>query len=390
MSTVKLAFVAGISGIIVLGGNIALHRSNSSAPGNGAPSPSASSATAAAMCSAANLPSGSIVTVAGSGLRGRAGDGGPATAAQVGQPAGLAFDAEGNLYISTTGFNLVRRVAPDGTISAMSWKLKASAPGVGGPDGAASFGYPLGLAFDATGALYVADPGDNRVLKVDLSGAVNNKVAGNWEPGSAGDGGPATSAQVEPASIAVGPRGDLYLDAGNRYRTVDATGTIRPFAGTGVTGYSGDGGSATEATFGDGAVGIAVRSAGNVYLGDPGNHRIRKVDTSGKILTVAGSGQAGYSGDNGPATQAQLGDVSALALDDAGNLYAADTANAVVRRIDSSGVITTVAGNGTSGFSGDCGPAVSAMLGEPLGIAVHSGALYIADLPNDRVRMVVP
>ena len=239
----------------------------------------------------------------------------------------------------------------------------------------------------------MADPGSlvaPYIWKVDPTGTVS-RIAGTGVFGSTGSNGPALSAEVEPSVIAVGPQGDLYFDDGNVFRAIDKSGTIRAFAGTSTAGFSGDGGPAVAAET-DLSTGSAVAAdlSGDVYLGDGGNYRIREVDPQGVITTVVGTGVAGYSGDNGPATAATVGGVGGLATDPSGNLFVADTGNNVVRKIDTSGVITTVAGTGHPGFSGDCGPAVSAELYQPTALAIHDGILYIVDSNKNRVRMLVP
>ena len=194
--------------------------------------------------------------------------------------------------------------------------------------------------------------------------------------------------------MSIGPDGSLYFDDSNNFRRIAPDGTISAFAGTGVAGYSGDGGPAVDATLGE-VNGAAVDAAGNVYLGDAGGHRIWKVDTSGIITTFAGTGQAGHAGDGGPATEATFDYPASLALDSAGDLFVSDWLNANVRVIGTDGVVRPVAGTvGLTGFAGDCGPASSAQMGgtssPTLGLAVHGGVLYLADPSNGRVRIVIP
>ena len=184
-------------------------------------------------------------------------------------------------------------------------------------------------------------------------GGTFTSIAGTGTLGSDGDGGPATEAGIQPSGIAIGPRGDLYFDDLNRYRTIDPGGIIHAFAGTGTPGFSGDGGPATKATFSTEIVGVAADAAGDVYLGDRTNFRVRKVDPAGIITTVAGSGREGYAGDGGPALDAALGTVHGVAVDDAGDLYLTDDYDSsTIRKVDTAGIITTVAGTGPAGLLG--------------------------------------
>jgi sugar lactone lactonase YvrE len=184
--------------------------------------------------------------------------------------------------------------------------------------------------------------------------------------------------------------GNLYfVDAGNhRVRKVSSAGVITTVAGNGVPGFSGDGGQAASAQLNN-PHGLAMDAVGNLYIADSYNHRIRKITTTGIISTVAGNGKQGYSGDGGPAASAQLFNPNAIAVDSSGNLYIADTWNHSIRKVTNAGIISAVAGNGVSGFSGDDGPAASAQLNAPYGITVDSaGNLYIAEYGNHRIRKV--
>jgi uncharacterized protein (TIGR03437 family) len=264
--------------------------------------------------------------------------------------------------------------------------------GDGGPATSAWLASPEGVAVDTAGNLYIADTGDNRIRKVFPSDGVIGTMAGNGTQGFSGDNGPANSAELYfPGGVAVDSAGNLYIADtwNNRIRKVSngvITGVITTIAGNGTRAFSGDNGPATSAQL-DGPVGIAVDSAGNLYVADTSNSRIRRV-SNGVITTVAGNGKAGYSGDNGPATSAGLNYPTGVAVDSAGNLYIADTSNSRIRKV-SNGVITTVAGSGTPGSSGDGGPATSADLLGPTGIAVDSaGSLYVADYADERIRKV--
>jgi uncharacterized protein (TIGR03437 family) len=282
-------------------------------------------------------PEYTIGTVAGNGISGFSGDDGPAISAQLGAETAVATDAAGNLYIADTLNQRIRRVTPSGTITT---------------------------------------------------------VAGNGTMSFSGDGGPATLAGMrDPSGVAVDAAGNLYIAAeGNfRIRRVTPEGTITTVAGNGISGFSGDGGPAISAELAN-PNGVAVDAAGNLYIADQvGSYRIRRVTPAGTITTVAGNGKYGFSGDGGPATAAPLGSPSGVAVDGAGNLYIADRLNYRVRRVTPEGIITTVAGNGTPGFSGDGGPAISADLTAPNSVAVdEAGNVYIAVYPGSRIRVLQP
>ena len=331
-----------------------------------------------------------ITTVAGNGTSGYAGDGGPATNARLNAPAAAAADANGNLYIADTNNHCIRKVNTQGIIATVAGTGTYGYSGDGGPATSAQIGYPYGIALDTAGNLYFSDGNHARIRKVDTTGKITT-VAGNGNSGFAGDGGPATSAQIGASAhdVAVDAGGNLYIADGDnsRIRKVDTTGKITTVAGNGSYGYSGDDRAASVAQLGSPA-GAAVDSGGNVYIADTNDNRIRKVDTKGIITTVAGNGINGSSGDGGPAAGAQLGGPFNMVLDASGNLYIADTNNLRVRKIDAQGNISTVAGNGLYGFSGDGGPATSAKLTLPLDVAAAGGNLYIADEYNYRVRKV--
>jgi len=250
---------------------------------------------------------------------------------------------------------------------------------------------PEGVALDSKGNLYVSDYFDTRVVRIDTNGILTT-VIGNWQYTTCGDGGPASGACVlNPLGLAVDAVGNLYIVTDNRIRKVDTQGIVTTVAGTGATGYSKDGIPATSATL-DNPIGVAVDSVGNFYISNQNDCRIRKVNSSGIISTVAGEGICGFSGDGRLATHAQMSTGYGIALDMAGNLFFADTGNARVRRVDAvTGIITTVAGNGTVGYGGDGGPAISAEFNAPSGVAVDAqGNLYIAEYNNQRIRKVTP
>jgi sugar lactone lactonase YvrE len=344
---------------------------------------------------AQTLPSGIINTVAGDGIRGYSGDGGAATSAEVNIPYGLAVDSAGNIYIADLENNRIRKVtASTGIISTVAGNGTAGYSGDGGAATSAEINFPYGVAVDSAGNIYIADFGNQRIRKVTASTGIISTVAGDGIVGYSGDGGPATSAELDsPTGVAVDGAGNIYIaDLGNyRIRKVTvSTGKISTVAGDGIQGYSGDGGPATSAELYY-ATGVAVDTAGNIYISDVVNVRIRKVTAAtGIINTVAGDGAGGFSGDGGPATSAELSSPWGVAVDTAGNIYISDVSNQRIRKVTAStGIINTVAGDGTVGYSGDGGAATSAELNYPYGVAVDSaGNIYIADTVNNRIRAV--
>jgi trimeric autotransporter adhesin len=335
-------------------------------------------------------PDGAISTFAGNGTQGFSGDDGPATAAQLISPMGVAIDSAGNFYIADYYDIRVRKVMRNGVISTVAGNGNPNFGNDGGLATTAQLISPMSVAVDAAGNLYIADSKYNRVRMVTAAGVIET-VAGNYTSGFSGDGGPATEAKLNnPNGVAVDSTGNLYIaDYGNnRVRMVTAAGVIRTVAGNGTEGYSGDGGLATEAKLNN-PNGVAVDSAGNLYIADSGNNRVRIITAAGVIRTIAGNGTSGFIGGDGSVMLATLNFPTGVAVDSAGNLYIADTWNNRVRKVSVAGVISTVAGNGAGGFSGDGGPATSASLYSPAGVAVDStGNLYIADSLNYRVRMV--
>ncbi len=331
---------------------------------------------------------GEITTVAGNGSSGYSGDGGPATSAELCSPGGVAVDAAGNLYIADAGIDCVRKVNSSGIITTVAGGGPMNS-GDGGPATSAGLLQPFGVAVDTSGNLYIADTLDDRVRKVNASGIITTVAgSGMYVSMYTGDGGPATKATIYPKSVAVDRSGNLYIaeTTDNRICKVDKSGTITTVAGNGAEGYSGDGGPATSASL-NYPLGVAVDTSGNLYITDTGNNCVRKVDSYGIITTVAGYWAKGYSGDHGPAIRAMLNYPTSVAVDTSGNLYIADMNNYRVRKVDTSGTITTVAGNGIPNYSGDGGQAVNAELCYPYGVAVDTfGNLYIID--TDAIRKV--
>jgi sugar lactone lactonase YvrE len=342
-----------------------------------------------------NLPS-LITTVAGGGTN-NFGDGGAATNASLLQPFGAAVDAFGNLFIADRNRNNIRKVGTNGIINTVA----GSAVGVvgylgdGSPAIAALLALPCGVAVDPYGNLFIADTFFSHIRKVsnvspyDISTVAG--VAGKITNGYSGDGVAATNTPLNgPYDVVLDASGSLLIaDTFNhRIRRVPNNGLIFTVAGIGTNSYSGDGGPATNAAINT-PCGVAADALGNFFIADTSNNCVRVVDTNGIITTVAGTGTPGFSGDGGAATNASLALPQGVAVDAFGNLFIADTGNNCIRVVDGNGIITTVAGNGTNGFSGDGGAATNASLDLPSRVAVDAyGNLFIADLANRRIRKV--
>jgi hypothetical protein len=352
-------------------------------------------ATDASGNSAAIKVFGDINTAAGNGISGYGGDGGAATTARLNSPYRVAVDRSGNLFIADLDNQRIRRVdAATGIITTVAGNGISGYSGDGGAATNASLNSPTDMALDRAGNLFIADFYNARIRRVDAATGIITTVAGNGISDYSGDGGAATNAMLNfTYGVAVDSSGNLFIaDTGNScVRRVDTgTGIITTVAGNGGIGYSGDGGAATNARL-NGPFDVALDGAGNLFIADFYNARIRRVDAAtGMITTVAGNGHSGYNGDGGAATSAKLYGPFGVALDMAGNLFIADWFNYRVRRVDSgSGIITTVAGSGSSGYNGDGRPATSARLTDPTGVAVdRAGNLFITELNGQRVRRV--
>jgi sugar lactone lactonase YvrE len=313
------------------------------------------------------------------------------------RPAAIVYDAAGNLFIADAGGNVVREVSASGSITVVAGTGVQGFRGDGGPASAAEFDSPAGLAVDAAGDLFIADAHNQRIREVVAATGVVATIAGTGTAGFAGDGGAATSARLaRPTALAFDASGNLYVvDTDNhRIRRITGSGVISTIAGNGVDGYGGDGGQAT-ATAIDSPNGLAVDATGNLYFADTRNGLVREVSAAtGVLSTVAGThssaaGFAPFNGDGGPATAAGLARPSGLSIDAAGNLYIADRENHRVRKVSPSGTITTVAGDGAEGFSGDGGMATAANLDAPRAVVVSPGGLVtLADSGNARVRQL--
>lgn len=334
---------------------------------------------------------GTITTVAGTGVCGFSGDGGSATQAQLKGPAGLATDGMGNLYIADLGNHVIRKVTPFGTITTIAG---TGAPGYNGDDKPATnaqLAAPTDVAVDPLGqGLYIADNGNHRIRRVDLTTGIITTVAGTGQQGFSGDGGPATEATLSyPSGVALDALGNLYIaDSQNhRIRKVDVNGIITTVAGNGARGFSGDNGPATAASFKE-PVAVAVSSTGFLFVADTADHRVRRVDPSGTITTVAGNGTF-TAPHPGPATQSSIRWPQALAVDALGNLYIADFGSHMILRLNPDGELSVVAGVGFPGFGGDGGPASQATLNGPSGIVMGPfGNLFFSDSLNCRVRRI--
>ena len=398
-----------------------------------------------------------IQTVAGSDANG---DGGPALNALLSQAEGIAVDGAGAVYIADAADNRIRKITPDGKIQTFAGTGVAGFAGDGGPAAAALLNQPYGLAVDPSGNVYIADLGNARVRKVSIDGTIQTIAGGGSMVASGASAVPAAGAQfLQPRNVAADPDGSLYISdfAAHTVYKISA-GSLSVFAGNGNAGFGGDGSLATQAQL-RAPAGLASDGAGNVYIADSGNNRIRKVShgnissvfttaaptgvavTSGGTLYIASAAYFGtqfagiggltpavdvavdkagdvfvtetlyvreiskpgvnliagtgaprfFGGDGGPATEARLHAPSGLARDGAGNWYIADAANHRVRKIDSSGIITTIAGTGTPGIKGDNGIAAQAQLNGPLSVAVDStGNIYVADSGNNALRRITP
>jgi uncharacterized protein (TIGR03437 family) len=404
-----------------------------------------------------------IQTVAGAD---NAGDGGSALSAALGQPEGIAIDKAGNIYVADAAANRVRIIAPDGTIQTFAGTGVAGFAGDGGPATAAQLNQPYGLALDPAGNLYIADLGNGRVRKVSITGVIQTVAGGGAFPATnQGQGGPATSAQLmQPRNVTLDAAGSLYISdfGANQVYSVGFDGTLTLMAGTGVAAFSGDGTSALLAQL-SAPAGLAVDFYGQLYIADSGNNRVRKVyngviitvfntpgptglalgstgtlyvaassyfgtlsqqipaissavdvavDLAGDLFassgafvlelpaggiggiatTIAGSGASpNFGGDNGPATAAQLYAPSSVVMDSSGNWYIADTSNNRIRMVTPAGVISTIAGTATAGSTGDNGPASAAQLNAPRALAFDIfGNLCVADSGNNEVRKITP
>jgi sugar lactone lactonase YvrE len=331
-----------------------------------------------------------ISTVAGNGTQGYSGDGGQATAAELTDPNAVGFDKAGNMYIADEGIYRIRKVSLAGIISTVAGNGTGGYSGDGGQATAAEINAPEDVQVDKFGNVYIADLLNQRVRKVSTSGVITT-FAGTGAGGFSGDGGLATAAQLQFAyRLAIDTIGNVYIaDQGNeRIRVVNTNGIINTFAGNGTGAYNGDGGQATAAEIKTPG-GLAIDATGNVYISDGGNHRIRMVSTNGIISTVAGNGVGGFSGDGGLATTAELNYPFGIAVDAFGDMYINDQGNQRIRSVNAAGVISTYAGTGAAGYNGDGIPATTAEIDDAWDVNTDAaGNVYISDEVNYRVRKV--
>jgi hypothetical protein len=331
-----------------------------------------------------------INTIAGGGSGGL-GDGGPATAATMNQPYGVAVDNAGNFYVSEANNSRIRKVTPGGIITTIAGTGVDGYSGDGGPATAAQISFPYGITVDSSGNIYFAETLNHCIRKINAAGIIST-VAGTGVAGYNGDGIQASNAQLNvPGSVAVDVSGNIYIADSRNYRVrkIDNGGIITTIGGTGLTGlYGVDGQAATAAGLYD-MYGITVDLLGNVYIVQHVGCAVRKINGAGIITTVAGTGSSGYNGD-GIATATKLYYPAGVCADQNNNIYITDVSNGMVRKVDASGMLTTVVGTGlNTGVKGDGGPAVLAELSSPTDVKIDaSGRMYICDFGRNCIRSV--
>ncbi|HXB40704.1 MAG TPA: T9SS type A sorting domain-containing protein [Bacteroidia bacterium] len=332
-----------------------------------------------------------ITTYAGNGIGAYGGDNGPAVNASISEPEGIAFDDSGNVYIADEGDNVVRKVNSLGIITTVAGSGVIGYSGDNGPATSAKLTSPTTVAFDKNGNMYISDTYNNVIRKVTKAGIITT-FAGNGFGGYSADGVAATSTSLDlPECVTLDDTGNVYIaDAGNnRIRKVNLAGIISTIAGNGMAAYGGDNGIATAAKLSYPTAVLIDTVNHKIFISDNGNNRIRVINSTGIISTCAGTGIPGYSGNGAPATNAQLKGPHGLAFDKFGNIFIADAGNSVIRKINSTGIISAYAGNGTNGYSGDNGPAILAKISSAPAMNFDAANnLYIGDYANSRVRKV--
>lgn len=341
------------------------------------------------ICSCA-VSAQTISTFAGNKVTAYAGDGGQATAGSLNKPSSIATDKQGNVFIADFYNHVVRKVNAAGMMTTIAGNNTVGYSGDGGPATAAQLNGPWGIATDNDGNIYFSDKENHAIRKVSTTGIITT-IAGKGKPGYMGDGKPATAALLNhPLGVAVDNSGNIYVadNSNTAVRKISANGIISTFAGNHKAGYSGDGGPATAASFKNIRY-VACDNAGNVYISDTWNSVIRKVNAAGVVRNYAGNHTMKYSGDGGAATAAGIYFPVGIAIAADGSLYIADNHNHVIRKVGSDGTITTVAGTGSKGSSGDGGAATAAQLTHPTSIALDgSDKLYVAEFANNLVRVI--
>lgn len=343
------------------------------------------------MCFFSKAEAQTIYTIAGTGSSGYTGDGGAATSAKLNSPYGIALDASGNLYFSDNAENVVRKIdISTRIITTIAGTGAAATSGDGAAATAAGLNGPTGLAFDAAGNLYIVETAGNCIRKINSSGVIST-IAGTGVASSTGDGSAATAATLNgPSGITIDATGNIYISEGDghRVRMINTSGNISTLVGNGTSSSAGDGGLATDAKVRRPA-GLALDGSGNLYIAESGGHRVRKIDmASGYISTVVGTGVASSTGDGDLATNATIRQPSGITFDKNGNLYIVESVGRVIRKVDGTGYINTVAGTGSAGYTGDGGDPELATFRRPYDIAFMGGNLFMSDFNAAVIRMI--